>query len=251
MHTLTAYEITRAWELGWRKSLPERAAVLLALTFPGAGADRLRALSVGQRNTLLLLLRQKTLGARVAGLARCPRCGARLEFTFDIATLLPSWCENELSAPPQPANTIYAIETGSCALRFRVPTSFDLALVARCNNQETGRDLLIARCVVEATQREQRIKAEQLPAAVIQELGEAISERDPLAEITFGLDCVVCQHSWILLFDIVSFFWTELDALARRLLREVHAIASAYGWRERDILALGARRRQFYLELIH
>jgi hypothetical protein len=248
---LTAYKIIHAWELGWRKSLPERAAVLLAQAFPEAGAERLRVLSVGQRNALLLLLRQKTLGAQVVGLSRCPRCGTRLEFTFDIRALLPSWCENELPTPPQAAETIYALEAGGCALQFRVPTSLDLALVARCNDQEAGRNLLIARCVVEATQHKRRIEAAQLPAAVIQALGEAISEHDPLAEMKFALDCALCQHSWILLFDIVAFFWTELDALARRLLRDVHALASAYGWRERDILALSAVRRQFYLELIH
>jgi hypothetical protein len=30
----------------------------------------------------------------------------------------------------------------------------------------------------------------------------------------------------------------------------VHLLARAYGWRETDILALSARRRQSYIELI-
>ena len=33
-------------------------------------------------------------------------------------------------------------------------------------------------------------------------------------------------------------------------LRDVHALASQYGWRESDILRMSARRRQFYLEMI-
>jgi hypothetical protein len=52
------------------------------------------------------------------------------------------------------------------------------------------------------------------------------------------------------LFDIVSFFWTELSAQAKRLLREVHTLARGYGWREADILAMSARRRQLYLDLV-
>jgi hypothetical protein len=32
--------------------------------------------------------------------------------------------------------------------------------------------------------------------------------------------------------------------------REVHLLASAYGWRESDILAMTPWRRQLYLELV-
>ena len=42
----------------------------------------------------------------------------------------------------------------------------------------------------------------------------------------------------------------ELATQAKRLLREVHFLARAYGWREADILAMSARRRQAYLEMV-
>jgi hypothetical protein len=48
----------------------------------------------------------------------------------------------------------------------------------------------------------------------------------------------------------VSFFWQELDDWADRVLRDVHELASAYGWPENEILALSPRRRQCYLDLI-
>jgi hypothetical protein len=44
--------------------------------------------------------------------------------------------------------------------------------------------------------------------------------------------------------------WREIESMAGRLLRDVHALASAYGWHEKDILALSPVRRQFYLTLI-
>jgi hypothetical protein len=61
--------------------------------------------------------------------------------------------------------------------------------------------------------------------------------------------CPSCGHEWQSLFDIAAFFWAEIAAQARRLLREVHQLASAYGWREADILAMSARRRRAYLEM--
>jgi hypothetical protein len=73
---------------------------------------------------------------------------------------------------------------------------------------------------------------------------------DPQAEVLLDLNCPACGHGWQALFDVVAFFWAELAAQAKRLLREVHTLARAYGWREADILGMSARRRQFYLEMV-
>jgi hypothetical protein len=63
------------------------------------------------------------------------------------------------------------------------------------------------------------------------------------------LHCAVCSHAWQVLFDIERFLWSKFCAAAHRLLDDVHALASFYHWSEQDILALGARRRQAYLEM--
>jgi hypothetical protein len=52
------------------------------------------------------------------------------------------------------------------------------------------------------------------------------------------------------LFDMLAYFWSEIQMGARRLLREIHVLASAYGWRESEILTLSAARRRAYLELV-
>jgi hypothetical protein len=39
-------------------------------------------------------------------------------------------------------------------------------------------------------------------------------------------------------------------ARARRLLIEVHSLASAYGWSETDILSMSEPRRALYLEMV-
>jgi hypothetical protein len=85
---------------------------------------------------------------------------------------------------------------------------------------------------------------------VITHIATQMVEIDPQAEILFALSCPACQHEWQILFDIVSFLWTELSAQAKRLLLEVHELARHYSWHETDILAMSPMRRNLYLELI-
>jgi hypothetical protein len=48
--------------------------------------------------------------------------------------------------------------------------------------------------------------------------------------------------------DVGEFFWEEIASYARGLIEDVDALASRYGWSERDILALPERRRRRYLD---
>ena len=77
-----------------------------------------------------------------------------------------------------------------------------------------------------------------------------MEKADPQANVQLALDCADCGHRWLSGFDIVPFLWSEIDNWARRVLREVCALASAFGWREADILAMSAGRRQLYLQMI-
>jgi hypothetical protein len=94
------------------------------------------------------------------------------------------------------------------------------------------------------------VLANELPNDLLAALAAEMAARDPQAEILLDLTCPACGTPWQALFDVAAFFWAEVAAEAKRLLREVDALARAYGWREADILALSPRRRQAYLELI-
>jgi len=76
-----------------------------------------------------------------------------------------------------------------------------------------------------------------------------MSSADPMADIHLALNCPNCAHKWEAAFDIVAFLWREISAAARRLLREVHTLASAYGWTQPEILSLSSARRRVYLEM--
>jgi len=78
----------------------------------------------------------------------------------------------------------------------------------------------------------------------------AMATADPQAETELSLKCVECGLEWQEPFDIESFFWMEVQAWAMRTLREVHQLAAAYGWGEKEILKMHPRRRSLYLSLM-
>jgi hypothetical protein len=242
MRALTAGDIVLAWEAGRAKHPVDRAMIVLRLACPEMSPEALGKLTVGQRNARLLLLRQQMLGPNAECFVRCPRCKEPLEFTVDTRALFQPESEPE-------ARDIELTFDG-LHVTFRLPNSLDLAAVALCGDVQRGLTLLLERCIAHAEQDSQEIAALNLPEQVIQAVAEAMVEQDPQAETKMAVNCSACEHHWTMLFDIVAFFWTEIERQAKRLLREVHILASAYGWREADILALGPMRRHYYLELI-
>ncbi len=239
MRSLSAYDVVRAWEWGQDKHPVDRALLLLTLAQPELTIVQAASLTVGQRNAQLLTLREKTLGPVLQGLAHCPQCRAPLEFSIAI----------EAIRLPEPAVQEYAVSVADIHLRFRLPNSFDLAAIVGCSEIEAARRLLIERCVLQAQQADQVIPNSMLPDAVIPALAQVVRENDPQADLHFDLRCAECGHIWSALLDIVSFFWAEIIALAKRLMLDVHTLARAYGWSETEILAMNAARRRFYLEL--
>ena len=115
---------------------------------------------------------------------------------------------------------------------------------------EGARRLLAERCVVEARRESGPVAAADLTEADVAALAAALAEADPGAELLLELRCPACESGWWELLDVATFVWTEVEVQARRLLREVHALARAYGWREADVLALSPRRRRLYLEMV-
>jgi hypothetical protein len=243
MGLLTANDVITAWELGRRLHPLERAIALLALAYPDQSQQQLALLSVGQRDRRLLALREMILGSRLHSVALCPDCGDRLEFGLNLADI----CVSELSDAPSEMQTVH-LEGVEC--QFRLPNSHDLALITAAQTAEEAGCILIEQCILQVSQGGDPVDWQALPAETMARLTEHIGDGDPQAEVLLNLVCPACGHTWQAVFDIVSFFWAELEALAQRLLQEVHTLAKAYGWREADILAMSATRRQLYLDLV-
>ena len=134
-------------------------------------------------------------------------------------------------------------------VRYRSPNTED---IGRCAGLDlaAGPRKLLACCVTDARCQGRSVSAEELPDDVARKVVEQIAAIDPQADTRLDLTCPECHQRWKEVFDIVSFFWAEIDAWARRILREVNVLARAYGWRESDILALSPVRRQIYLSMV-
>jgi hypothetical protein len=257
----SAADILALWERGQGRSAPARALLLLGYARPEWSAAQLRAATVGQCEVALLELRARTFGPRMEVVGRCPSCGAMLEFTCDTRALALPPCP---IAGPDAAAAQH--ETGAHGLRvaFRLPTLGDLLALAGgeggidaaddggeggARPATDGELALMSRCVVDVRDEHgNQLPATALPAEAETALAERIAELDPGADVTFAVSCIDCGVPWQPALDMGGFLWRELSALARRLLHEVHVLASRYGWTEREILSLGARRRQAYLE---
>jgi hypothetical protein len=243
MHPLSAHSILQVWERGNGQCLVNKALTLLAAARPEMTWDELAELSVGQRDALLIALREQTFGTKLNVFAKCPQCQGHIEFIMDMADIkvegysVPVAKENELSVE-------------GLDLRFRLLNSLDLAAVVNCNDITAAHSVLIQRCVLQVNRDGIALSSEELPEEIIDKLIVRLAECDPQSEVLLNLVCPACAHNWQMIFDVVSFFWTEISMQAKRLLREVHTLALAYGWREADILAMNTTRRQFYLEMV-
>ena len=136
--------------------------------------------------------------------------------------------------------------SGEYEIEYRLPTTADLLQIASGSGQSLT--TLLDRCVV-ARRGDGSVQSTDLPATVIDKLSHSMAEADPYAEIQIAMDCAGCSHRWSMVFDVVSYLWTEIEDWAERMIRDVHALASAYGWSERDIVGMSALRRRLYLEL--
>jgi hypothetical protein len=243
MVPLSADELLKIWEEGAALPSAERALALLVQACPDQEPPSLAELTIGQRDWRLLTLRQWTFGPQIVGTTVCPKCDARLELIFDVEDIR---APTELGEPAE--SVTFSAE--DFEIRFRLPNSQDLAAIPAEDSVPRARQVLLERCFLSARRRQEPASLEQLPERVLGALIERMAELDPQANVLLAVSCPSCDRQWQAVFDIVSFFWNELDAWAQRLLRDVHALASAYGWREKDIVAMSPTRRQIYMDMI-
>jgi hypothetical protein len=253
--TLSSQEMLRIWEVGLGQHPIHQALLILAVAFPEVPRDELARLSIGQRDRYLLSVRAATFGARFAALASCPQCREQVECALDMAALgvvsgitaegLPA--QSEVPALSHP---LQLMRVDGYEVQFRVPDSHDLAAIANAQDVGDARNRLVRCCFMQTSCDGRPIAVDALPVSVIEQVTAQMVECDPLAEVQLELCCPACRHSWQSVFDITTFLWHEISTEAKRLLRQVHTLALAYGWREVDILSMSAARRQMYIEMV-
>lgn len=241
--------LLQAWEDGLDATPTTRALSLLAAAAPGTAAADLADLAIGTRDLGLLRLRAVLFGDRVEAVCRCRACEETLDISFDLRDLLGSKLHDvELLELGETAHR--EITLGRYRIAVRAATSADLLAVAAEQDVDRARTALLNRCVVAVVGPNGPCAADGVPDSLLDQLDAAVAALDPYAAIEFDVDCVGCGRQWRTSFDAADFLWSEIHAWAQRTLRDVHTLALAYGWHEADILAMSARRRRTYIELV-
>ena len=238
MRTPDSDELLTVWERWLGADSVARGLSLLELVRPDLTVDAIAGLSIGSRDGMLLDVREMLFGRTIVGLIECPACGDTLEIevaTGDLRATSPhglttvSRLDYEISLHPCDSRDQMAAEHAAPEQRVRI---------------------LLERCITSANCAGQPTPIHLLPSEVIEAVEDRIAELDPQADVQLGLCCPACSHQWDAAFDILSFMWAELGEWAVRTLRDVHQLAAAYGWSERDILALSPIRRRHYLGMV-
>lgn len=242
MATSPTVQLLETWERGLGLSPALRTFALLGTTSGSNLVDELAGLTIGELDRRLFHLREQTFGDQLTAITTCPACSEKLEVCLNIADL-------ELGPTSKPPVSL-ALEQRGYHIEFRLPNGSDLLALDQQAGSRGNRIRLLQRCILSARREGLDIPIANLPDETVSAIGAEMVAADPQADILIALQCPQCSCRWQVPLDISSFFWSELEAWAAQLIRDVHALALAYGWSESDILALSPARRGLYLELI-
>jgi hypothetical protein len=211
------------------------SVALLDLAWPEPGEPAID-LPIGERDSRLFDLRERLFGSRLTSTVTCSSCGETLEMVMDAADI-------RRAGDARPA-VQFTIMIGDRSITIRFPTTRDLLAIRDAPDPEGARRRLAVRCIVAGLDPDE-------PSAATDEVVEAIETAlatDPRADIELEATCPACGSPSRSVFDIAAFLRAELDAWSRRTLHEVAVLATSFGWHERDILAMSAWRRRYYVE---
>jgi hypothetical protein len=225
-------------------TLLEKVLALLTVACPEIDSEALAELSIGQRDARLLQLREWMFGSNLENTAECPQCTQRVEWENRIEDF-------RQEALDMPSQAEFNLNVANYDLCFRLPTTMDIAAIVNASHDDAAPQDLLKRCIIASHFEGEALDPGSLPEDVVAALGRRIEELDPQAEIRIDLTCPQCSHEWVVLFDIASFLWEEINSWAERMMLTVHKLACAYGWSEREILELSPVRRQLYLGLVN
>lgn len=254
MRDLSAAELLSAWDRALGQSPPQQALVLLATVYPEHSMEQLAQWSVGKRDACLLTLRERLFGSQLSGVTVCPQCQQRIELAFNVHDIR---VEPPKTDPIVPGDEVMTLTAEGYRVHFRLPNTLDLEAVETNADVSQIREQLLRRCITsvmwegaEKGDGEPVNNLTSLPMTLVDAIAERMAEADAQADTRLALGCPDCNHKWFATFDIVTYLAGEIHSWAKYLLREIHGLARAYGWREADILTMTPRRRRAYLELL-
>jgi hypothetical protein len=200
-------------ETWWGEPCSARIATLVRLAAASDGVD--------------------TLAARL----RCPLPACGIEFEIAVPV-------DAIDVPSSPDRVDVPLPDGRVAV-VRQPTGDDQRrwLQGRYSSHTDAVTAIVESLIVSGD-------VEPADASSLAVIGTALAELDPLVDFTVSCVCPSCDSPTDVAVDLEGLALARLAAVRRTLLADVHALASAYGWTESEVLAVPPERRLRYRELI-
>lgn len=212
---------------------PVRRAVSMLAAVLDSSAAEAAAFDVGTRDVLLAGLLRSVAGDQVPTCADCPGCGIVLDVPVDVVAV------TEL--PVREPGERLSVLVDDIEVPFRLPTTADLTALGG-RPPARARRALLAACL--GLERGQPAAPETVAA-----VEAAMEQAAPAGAVDLLVRCPDCGLESMLPLDIPALVWAEIEAQASALLRDVHSLATRYGWTEADVLDLSPRRRATYLAM--
>jgi hypothetical protein len=211
------------------------------------GVAVVRELLVGDREFLILRLRQLTYGDKVDLQLACPRpeCGKTMDVSFSL---------REIPIEERPVDRrqfAWRAPDGTDFL-FRLPTGCDQEALAAAPKNLCNEDHLLARLIQRIGNLENpRVEViSALPGDVRAQIEERIGQLGPALNVDFETICPECQIPFASPLDLPTLLLAELMPASGALEREVHFLALHYHWSEWEILRMTRTKRRRYLDLL-
>jgi hypothetical protein len=222
--------------------------------------DVVRHLLVGDRQYLLLKLRELTLGDYIRATLYCPwpNCGKKIMVSFSTNDIPVSESVNKgplytMELSPEAA---FVAEGGEKyrEIRFRLPNGGDQEAISPVLSQNEARalTLLLQRCLqsIGPLAHPDEATVERLSPLARMEIEQQMEAIAPKLELTMESTCPECGREYAVPFDVQHFFFGELHASRDLLYREVHYLAFHYHWSEREIMEMPRQKRRTYIEVL-
>lgn len=201
--------------------------------------DKIWLWTLQKRLQGLLAIVAATRGVHIQALVRClhNNCNETIELALDLT----AFCEI--------INTTHIIyhPDNDNELQVRLPNGMDqLNWLNRTFSKKKIFTEMASTLVTKVNGRKP-VDTWTFPEEWIDTLGAELEQHDRLVTFQLGTCCPACNKDIQLECDLEDHLLTILASEQKRLLNQIHRLASIYNWTEREILALTPKRRDYYL----
>ena len=217
-------------------------ALLAACVFGPDGqaidADEAWDWTLNQRLQGLIAMRLAARDPVVELQSACTQCGEAMEIALDLRAL----------AGQSPAPRFHWRSDSGMELALRLPRGRDLQswMLEGPSSHEA-----LAASLIEAVHGVAPDDEPPALSTLLPMLDDAFEAHDPLTALRLNTACPACAHDNTLVCDLESVLIDWFKRAQGRMLDDVLQLASAFHWREADILALPHWRRAHYLRQLH